>query len=485
MAIKCIYALSVATLVGSESSDGIFSSLFGASSSTLTSDTPWAPPIVFHDKGHRDLEVLDLPVKACTSHSLPAPFWKRAFLSTRLRLAPDSWPAPRWSTRPTFLLRQQLPQRGFCKWLSMAGMPVSLLCEDCSKRPCVKAAGSVPGFPDFAAELPPDGEACVWLEQLPVGAKKITVSWEQHVDHWVLGRLILGSMLVWFHRSLRESTALHAAMGGVGSLGVVLIFVCWWFVSSTKNTISSSVPLGGLFTSMAGLGFVMMPAVREALVSLVRPASSSDLAAWLNLRDPAFNLPIGWIILVSALTLFVTTIVWGARYSVQFFTSPPEPDGVVDFTIGNDGRRIDILPPTPLCQQCLGWLIWLLGLIQLLQSTYSDTYSLALTLLILGKDMLIRVAAQRLQGFLGGEFEPGALRPLVSTEVFEEQGKRHTAMALAKLQRHLQGDMSGMGRVREDTELRIRRFSDGCGHYHHPTDLALVPESRGWGCCVL
>jgi len=237
---------------------------------------------------------------------------------------------------------------------------------------------------------------------------------------------------------------------------------------------------------MATLGFVMMPSVRDALVSLVRPTSSSDLAAWLNLRDPAFNLPVGWIILVSALTVFVTTIVYGARYSVQFFTSPPEPDGEVAFTIGSDGRRIDILPPTPLCQQGLGWLIWLLGLLQLLQSTYSDRCSLALTLLILGKDLLIRVATQRLQGFLGGEFEPGALRPLVSTEAYDEQGKRHTAAALAKLQRFLQGDSSGMGRVREDTELRIRRFSDGCGHYHHPpTDLSLVPASRGSWCCVL
>jgi len=326
----------------------------------------------------------------------------------------------------------------------------------------------------------------VLIEEMPKSVNNLRVTWEQQVDPWVLGRLILGAVLVSYHIPLRESSALHAALGGIASLLVVMIVVVWWMIGSARGAVNGSgvLPLGGFFTSLAMLLCALVPSLREALISIVRPDSSSDIAAWLSWRDPVFNLPVGWIAVISCLVLVISTLLLGVRWSLYYFASTPEPEGEVPFTIGRDGRRIDILPPTPLPQRCLGWLIWQLGFFLLLQSTYLDACSLALTMLVLGKDLFIQSALQRFQAVLGAELEPNNLRTLMSTKAYEEQGKQHTAAAIAKLQRYIQTNSGAMDRVREDTELRVRRFSDGFGHFHHPGEFTDRRE-QGRVCAVL
>lgn len=369
--------------------------------------------------------------------------------------------------------------------LSAAGTTFNWICEDCSRIPCAKVASSVAASPDLAVDVPAQGESCVWLEQIPNGAKKMRVSWEQHVDPWVLARLLIGTVLVWYHLPLRESTSLQAALGGVGSLGVVLIIVGWWLLHSARGAIRGSVPLGGLITSLGMLLCVMLPSLREALIALVRPNSSSDYAAWLSLRDPFFNLPIGWIALISAIVVASSTILLGARWSRSFFASAAEPEGEVGFTIGSDGRRVDLLPGTPLPQRCLGWMIWLIGLVVLLESTYLDACSLGLTLLVLFADSVFFLIHGKFQEVLGSELGPENLRSMISLKTYEEQGKQHTASALAQLKHHVQTHISVMDRMHEDTELRMRRFSHGCGHFHHPGNYSEDGEfSQGW-CSIL
>lgn len=428
----------------------------------------FVPLLEFYDYSYRELVADDLPVKACASQREPAQFLQLPFVRLRLRLTPDGWPEPNiFGVLPKLTLHQTLPQRGFCKWLGALEIPYvswmvtrSWFCEDCSHRPCAKTVGFVPGTHELAVDLPP-GDACVWIDKLPDGAGKMRVTWGQSADPWIFGRLLLGALLVCNCVSLRESTALHAAMGGAGSLGVLVIVASLWFYSSARSAINGNIPLGGLLTSMGMMMCVLVPSIGQALVSIVTPSSATDLWAWLNLSF--YNVPVGWIVAVCSVAIILKTISVGARWSVAHFASPPDPEGDMLFEIGRDGRRIDLgLPPVPLSQRCLGILIWLSGIALLLQSTDSDVWSLALTLCVLFKDTIFNLLGQlhcRLRG--SDQFEPCHLHPrIVTMDAYEIEGKRHTVAALAQLRQYIreEGLFAFAG---EESELRMRRFCDG------------------------
>jgi hypothetical protein len=282
---------------------------------------------------------------------------------------------------------------------------------------------------------------------------------------------------------------LHAALGGLCSLALLLLVLSWWLVQSTRNTIRGSVPLGGFITSLLMLLFAFWPEMRGALLGTIRPSSTSDIMTWLSARDPFWNLPVGWI----GAALFVVLVVWstsvGARMSMRIFASAPDPEGPVEFTIGSDGRRIDILPPTPLAQRCLGWLIWQVGIIILLESTYVDSVSFALAILVLSKDACLYQLSRGVQFAWRYELKPEVLRPLVSMATYEQEGKHRTEVAISLLRGYLQTHSAEMSRCfhSQDTELRLRRFADGCGHFSDPggvEDLSEIMHRRSW-CSVL
>jgi hypothetical protein len=230
---------------------------------------------------------------------------------------------------------------------------------------------------------------------------------------------------------------------------------------------------------------VLLPSLREALISIVIPDGSSDVWAWLSLRDPVLNLPLGWMVLISSLLLALVVIFMGARWSLRFFASAPEPEGDVPFSIGSDGRRLDIMPSTPLPQRCLGWLIWYSGLWMLLQSTYMDSCSLAVTLIIILKEYIIDGFTSAVRSNGG---DPSSFRMLIDARTYEAEGRRHTAEALHALQRYLNSNPNQMDCVRKDnsSELRLRRFSQGRSHFEQPDDNSLIclRQSRRW-CCIL
>lgn len=233
-----------------------------------------------------------------------------------------------------------------------------------------------------------------------------------------------------------------------------------------------SVPLGGLLTSTAAIGlFSMNPWLMGNFMSFAKSSVSyyAFLEAWTKWYDPVFNLPIGWITLITFLVVALITVSVGARRCMHFFASAPEPEGEVAFTIGSDGRRIDILPSTPWPQRCLGWLIFQIGMGFLLTSTYQDSCSLALTLLVLCKDAILRAVSHGLDRVTGNQVEPGSLRRLISASAYEQEGKQRTEVALANLRRYVNSHKGVMETVRNDTELRLRRFSDGRGHYQPET----------------
>lgn len=155
---------------------------------------------------------------------------------------------------------------------------------------------------------------------------------------------------------------------------------------------------------------------------------------------------------------------------MRFFQSPPEPVGEVTFFIETDGRRVDVLPPPPLSQRCLGSFIWLVGSLVVLLSTHSDYCSLVCLVLVHLKDFIINCFSGLCSNVFSSGLSPESLRPLISNTAYDEQGKMHTEKALAQLRAFMQvqGNNVVYDRLRDDSELRMRRFSDGCSHINRP-----------------
>mmetsp|Transcript_85219 Transcript_85219/g.264803 ORF Transcript_85219/g.264803 Transcript_85219/m.264803 type:complete len:166 (-) Transcript_85219:112-609(-) len=164
---------------------------------------------------------------------------------------------------------------------------------------------------------------------------------------------------------------------------------------------------------------------------------------------------------------------------MRYFASAPEPEGNVPFTIGSDGRRIDALPPVPGPQWMLGWVFWLLGMVLLLCSSHSDAFSLILFIAILLKG---HAAYYLWLSTMRQSASPESFRPLISPKNFAEQSQHHTKLALEALRSHMQANPQALGRVREDSELRLRRFADGAAHCPRFGELAI---DEGGGMCIV
>jgi len=138
------------------------------------------------------------------------------------------------------------------------------------------------------------------------------------------------------------------------------------------------------------------------------------------------------------------------------FRSAPEPEGEVDFTIGADGRRVDLLPPPPLQQRLLNWVLWACGVGMVLSGTYSQRFSAAL---LMAAALYGTVAHYLYQQQLraGSGSSPGSFRRLMSAQKYKQRGRACTEKALVALRKHVTS-LNLNGIVRDgDSELRLRR----------------------------
>jgi len=440
------------------------------------------PLLDFYGLPHRDVFKDDLPVRACTTAEQMPMLWATPFSRLRLRMTPDRAAQSReWHQAWKGMaaagpeIRRTSAFRGFCAWL--ISMP--WLCEDCRETPCAQAAGNVHDSPDYAGYLPPQG-GCIYIDRLPEGSTKVQVLWEQVFDPWVFVRLVVGAALIWGWRTLRESRMAHALLGGFSSLALIAALFLWWFTRTVSGT--TSVTMGRSVSALMMMLVAFIPAAREALISWVVPSSSSDWMAWLNMRDPIWGMPIGWIGAGISSLVALSIVCMGATYSMQMFASEPEPEGGIGFGIGSDGRRVDRLPAAPMQQRCLGLVSWFLGILLILQSTHSDAVSLVFAFFVLTKDRVCHAVCMRFRA-ASSTLTPEDLRPLVTSKAYEDQGRSHTAQALAELQSYLRANQTAVHAVREEHELRLRRFTDGA-HHCPPNELECEAE-RSWSCCVL
>ena len=131
--------------------------------------------------------------------------------------------------------------------------------------------------------------------------------------------MAVGLCLVWYWLPIRESVAVHASIGGVGSLVFVFGVVLIWIVRELRGTLQGAVPFGRSLSALSTLLLAFVPAARDALIGLVVPDGSWDWRAWVTMRDPFFHLPVGAIASAATALLAVGTVTMGAP------RAPPAP----------------------------------------------------------------------------------------------------------------------------------------------------------------
>jgi len=213
---------------------------------------------------------------------------------------------------------------------------------------------------------------------------------------------------------------------------------------------------------------------------LVPSLSSGMWQKFLSVRDPIFQLPVGYIAVVSLSLAALGVVVAGANISMRYFASAPDPEGDIAFVIGSDGSRLDLLPPVPLPQWLFGWALWVLGAVCLLASTNVDGCSLALLVVALMAGRVIHAAMHF--GSLTATESPANLRPLISAVELRSQSEHSTRIALDALRVHLKANPDSFCNVREESELRLRRFADGGNHSPPPYQDIVARNSSQ---CVL
>lgn len=424
-----------------------------------------------------------MPAKLCTSDEDLPPAWASAFSRARLRIvvgvAEERPSLSVWVTMKAdakLELQGTWKPRGYCRWGFLPGV----LCPDCSERPCKLIPEEPWGRPHLKdVYLPPSG-GCVYVHSLPEGVVKVQARFENDLDWKVPLKVGPGVALVLFHQTLRMSVPLHATIGGSAVLACIILFVAYWIGQQMRKGVPG-VPFSGLFSflTMVAMGFSSW--FRQVVFNFF-PVFFMSWSWVLEVRDPFCGLPIGWIIGVFAVFVVAYLVIYGAKVSMDYFASPEEPEGEVPFDIGEDGRRIDILPPTPWPQYLLGWSLWASGAFFLLTGTNSDVLSAALLLLVLLRDRAVLLARDFWAILFTKREVPGTFVRHISPQLYQEQGATATQQALWQLSRFLEQHPDAMSSVSERNELRLRRFSAGGPHFHAPEET--FHESRTSRCSI-
>eukprot|EP00439_Symbiodinium_sp_Y106_P081974 s153_g21.t1 len=450
--------------------------------------------VEFHGRdGERELLTVtsDRPERLCLRAFEQPPFYAwpvmQVYLGIQLKVIEESsgsgnnffaWLFPGQTSRLQLDVQTQSPGL-LCRIVGPWIRPLLPgVCKDCSTR-CparLHRRGE-----QLAVFLPPTG-GCVYIRKVPADVERLRVAWHWHLDLSVFVFLMAGLTLVVAWRPLSESSVFHAGLGGLGSLVLIGTMVSFWIVKSARGTLHGTIPFGRWLTTLAAAVFAFIPAARNVILAWGwRWLPAPDWHMWLSMRDPFFELPVGWLVFGLVILICLVLVHLGASLAIRYFASAPEPQGEVEFLIGSDGRRVDLLPPVPVSQRILGWTIWLFGLGLLLSGTHSDVCSAMLVVAVLLKDHVIHLVCLA-KMWREAEVQPKDLHDLMSANQMHAEASTATTQALAQLQRYLKEHPTVVQKVREDTELTLRRFSvDGSLPRQPEVPVAVT---SGSSCCL-
>ncbi|KAL7688116.1 putative NEMP family protein [Plasmopara halstedii] len=367
-----------------------------------------------------------------------------------------------------------------------------LLCENC-----------VNGCPLKCRELE-DGGTCM-LELSPYHAPCITVTgplqpfistvtphffydftFYTYLTWMYAQNFFLGLLLFYSSEWLSRSRSFHYLLGATVGVLFSALLALYLFQRQARNS-TKFLPGAQIVSSLLSMATVAVP-----ITSFVIMPNLYRLGTWaisylvyLWNREVLFGIPHLGKIYFAFFAIFGCVLVWwyqwGASAKVDTIAQDEEDNGEID-------NLDEELPPPTNSQLIISRSLKLVGMTLLFYSTSSTETSLLLILLVSLTRVFEIIATI---AYFWYHFEkPGRHSNLITKSQYEKQGQFETEKALAQLQEHLKQHPEKLDLVREENEIRLRRFTRGRNHLDVATQESMLsrqPKQRRsfWSYCSI
>ncbi|CAI5737491.1 unnamed protein product [Hyaloperonospora brassicae] len=304
---------------------------------------------------------------------------------------------------------------------------------------------------------------------------------------WVYAQnFCLGLLLFYLSEWLARSRTFHYSLGAVVGVLFSALLALYLFQRQARNT-TNMLPGAQLVSSLAALATVAVPVTGFVIVPSLYRLGSWAITYLLYLwnREVLFGIPHLGKMYFAFFALFGCVLVWWYQWgtSVKLHTESQKEEEIEEI-----GNLEDELPPPTNSQLIMSRSLKVLGMTLLFYSTSSTEASMLLVLLVSltrAFEIIATVA------YFWYHFEkPGRHSALISKSEYEKQGQTETEKALAQLQKYLKENPDELDKVREENEIRLRRFTRGRNHLDVATQESMLLRQRNrsrsfWSHCSI
>ncbi|KAL4128256.1 hypothetical protein PRIC2_007248 [Phytophthora ramorum] len=304
---------------------------------------------------------------------------------------------------------------------------------------------------------------------------------------WVYAQnFFLGLLLFYLSEWFSRSRAFHYMLGAAMGVFFSALLALYLFQRQARNT-TKMLPGAQLVSSLASVatvavpvtGFVVMPNIYRL------GAWAISYLVYLWNREVLFGIPHLGKIYFAFFAFFGCVLVWWYQWgaSAKSETEPQDEEEIEEI-----GTLDDDLPPPTNLQLIISRSLKIVGMTLLFYSTSSTEASLLLILLVSLTRVFEIIATI---AYFWYHFEkPGRHSALISKSDYQKQGQTETEKALAQLQMYLKENPDELDKVREDSEIRLRRFTRGRNHLDVATQESMLSRQRNqkrsfWSYCSI
>lgn len=304
---------------------------------------------------------------------------------------------------------------------------------------------------------------------------------------WVFAQnFFSGLLLFYLSEWLSRSRSFHYVLGAVVGVLFSALLALYLFQRQARNS-TKMLPGAQLVSSLLSMATVAVP-----ITSFVIMPNLYRLGAWaisylvyLWNREVLFGIPHLGKIYFAFFAFFGCVLVWWYQWGASAKVKTKAQD---EEEIEEIGYLDDELPPLTTSQLMISRSLKLVGMTLLFYSTSSTETSLLMVLLV-SLTRLFEVIATI--AYFWYHFEkPGRHSTLISKSQYKKQGQSETEKALAQLQKYLRENPDKLDLVREDNEIRLRRFTRGRNHLDVTTQESMLVRQRNkrqslWSYCSI
>lgn len=296
----------------------------------------------------------------------------------------------------------------------------------------------------------------------------------------------LGLLLFFLSGWLSRSRTFHYMLGAAAGVFFSVLLALYLLQRQARNA-TNMFPGAQLVSSLASVATVAVPVTSFVIMpNLYRLGSwAISYLAYVWNREVLFGIPhLGKIYFVF-FAFFGCILVWWYQWGAS---AKPDTEPQNQEEIEEIGNLDDELPPPTNLQLIISRSLKLLGMTLLFYSTSSTEASLLLILLASITRVFEIIATI---AYFWYYFEkPGCHSTLISKSEYEKQGQIETEKALAQLQNYLKENPDELDKVREDNEIRLRRFTRGRNHLDTSMQESMLLRQRDqsrsfWSYCSI